>query len=274
MHNMIKFSKYQAAGNAYIIIHTANHLLSAVEAKRICDPIFGLGGDGVICWQKIPEGANVFIFNPDGSQAEKSGNGLRIFADFYFNHVSASPEYFTIQCTNSQVKASRLNDGSILLEMGRVVSQFEHKGLDESKFFPGGFALVTDLGTISGFPVDIGNPHFVVLQDRISADFARQWGPLIENHTTFPNRTNVQFAKIIDQKTITAEIWERGAGYTLSSGSSSCAIVAVANQLGKCDAKVTVKMPGGDLTVHMLQDKSVSLVGPVSKTVDGVFYTD
>lgn len=271
---MIKFSKYQAAGNAYIIINTADHLLSDIEASRICDPIFGLGGDGVICWQKIPEGANVFIFNPDGSLAEKSGNGLRIFADFYFNHVSASPDCFTIQCTNSQVKASRLNDGSILLEMGRVVSQFEHKGLGESKFFPRGYTLETDLGSINGYPVDIGNPHFVVLLDKISADFARQWGPHIENHPAFRNRTNVQFAKIIDQNTIAAEIWERGAGYTLSSGSSSCAIVAVANQLGKCGANVTVKMPGGDLAVQINQDKSLFLSGPVSKTVDGVFYPD
>ncbi len=269
---MIKFTKYQAAGNAYIIIQKERLTLSANDARLICDPVFGCGGDGVICWEKTEQGAKVLIFNPDGSLAEKSGNGLRIFSDFYFESICPDQKQFTISCSNSLVKSTLQPNGLILLEMGRVVSQFEYKALAESNFFPNGMVLDTDLGSITGYPVDIGNPHFVVLMENVSADFAHRWGPLIENHPIFPNRTNVQFAEVVAPDKIQAEIWERGAGYTLSSGSSSCAIAAVAHQLGLCENQLGVYMPGGTLDIEIRSDKTVFLSGPVSKTVDGMFY--
>lgn len=269
---MIKFTKYQAAGNAYIIIQKERLVLSENDARSICNPIFGCGGDGVICWEHTENGAKVLIFNPDGSLAEKSGNGLRIFSDFYFESIKPNQTQFTITCSNSSVKSTLQPNGLILLEMGRVVSQFEYKALAESNFFPDGKVLDTELGQITGYPVDIGNPHFVVLMEHISAEFAHQWGPLIENHQLFPNRTNVQFAEVVAPNKIKAEIWERGAGYTLSSGSSSCAIAAVAHQLGLCDNGLTVQMPGGNLDIEIQSDNTVFLTGPVSKIVDGVFY--
>jgi diaminopimelate epimerase len=115
----------------------------------------------------------------------------------------------------------------------------------------------------------IGNPHCVVLRDEVSAEEAQKWGPSIENHPHFPNRTNVQFMKILDRNNIQIEIWERGAGYTLSSGSSSSASAAVAYRLGLCDAKIAVHMPGGKIAIAVSDDFTLSMIGPVTKIAKG-----
>jgi diaminopimelate epimerase len=116
----------------------------------------------------------------------------------------------------------------------------------------------------------IGNPHCVVLCDETSADDARRWGPPIAGNERFPNQTNVQFMVVLDRANIQIEIWERGVGYTLASGSSSCAAAAVAYRLGLCDGDVTVHMPGGELMVSISASLSVRMTGPVEKVCDGV----
>ena len=115
----------------------------------------------------------------------------------------------------------------------------------------------------------IGNPHCVVLRDEVSEEEARKFGPSIETHSLFPNRTNVQFMKVLDRGNIQIEIWERGAGYTLASGSSSSAAAAVAHRLGLCDGAITVHMPGGDLNIKVSEDFSVLMTGPVTKVSEG-----
>jgi len=115
----------------------------------------------------------------------------------------------------------------------------------------------------------IGNPHCVILRDEVTAEEAQRRGPQIEKDPRFPNRTNVQFMKILDRENIQIEIWERGAGYTLASGSSSCAAAAVAYKLGLCDSQITVHMPGGSIEITISGDFSVSMSGPVTKITDG-----
>jgi diaminopimelate epimerase len=115
----------------------------------------------------------------------------------------------------------------------------------------------------------VGNPHCVVLRDKVSEDDARRLGPLIEKDPRFPNRTNVQFMKVLDRSHIQIEIWERGAGYTLASGSSSSAAAAVAHRLGLCGEKITVRMPGGELDIRISEDFSVQMTGPVTKIAEG-----
>ncbi|MFO8164813.1 MAG: diaminopimelate epimerase, partial [Desulfatiglandales bacterium] len=120
----------------------------------------------------------------------------------------------------------------------------------------------------------IGNPHCVILRDEISAEEAKKLGPLIEKDPRFPNRTNVQLMKIINRKNIKIEIWERGAGYTLASGSSSSASAAVAYKLGFCDSQLAVNMPGGTIEITISDDFSISMIGPVSKVADGTISDD
>jgi diaminopimelate epimerase len=105
---------------------------------------------------------------------------------------------------------------------------------------------------------------------KISAELARQIGPLLETHLRFPNRTNVQFMKVLDRKNIQIEIWERGAGYTLASGSSSSAAAAVAHRLGLCDREISVHMPGGVIEIEIGDGYAIEMTGPVTKVSDGV----
>ena len=115
----------------------------------------------------------------------------------------------------------------------------------------------------------IGNPHCAVLLEEISSEIAKKWGPLIENEARFPKRTNVQFVKVLDRRNIQLEIWERGAGYTLASGSSSCAAAACVHRLDLCDAQVFVHMPGGFLEITISEDFMVTMSGPVAKVYEG-----
>ncbi|HZD42525.1 MAG TPA: diaminopimelate epimerase, partial [Methanomicrobiales archaeon] len=120
----------------------------------------------------------------------------------------------------------------------------------------------------------IGNPHCVVLREEVSGELARRFGPLIEKDPRFPNRTNVQFMKVLDRSHIQIEIWERGAGYTLASGSSSSAAAAVAYRLGLCGPQITVRMPGGELDIRVSEDFSVLMTGPVTKIAEGTLSSE
>ena len=116
----------------------------------------------------------------------------------------------------------------------------------------------------------VGNPHCVVLTEDPTSEDARRYGPLIETEPRFPNRTNVQFMKVIDRHNIQLEIWERGAGYTLASGSSSTAAAAVAHKLGLCDPDIRVHMPGGSLLIQLENEFLATMTGPVTKICEGV----
>jgi len=115
----------------------------------------------------------------------------------------------------------------------------------------------------------VGNPHCVVLRTDVSEEEAKRLGPFIEKDSRFPNRTNVQFMKVLDRSHIQIEIWERGAGYTLASGSSSSAAAAVAYRLGLCRGQITVCMPGGELDIRISEDFSIQMTGPVTKIAEG-----
>ena len=117
--------------------------------------------------------------------------------------------------------------------------------------------------------VTVGNPHCVIVRDAISAELAHEIGPLVERHELFPARTNVQLAQVLESHRIRIEIWERGAGYTLASGSSSCAVAAAAVRLGLCVDPVTVVMPGGELRIGVGEDYAITMLGAVAKVADG-----
>lgn len=278
---MVKFDKYVAAGNTYIVTHLEDNIISSDLAKRLCHPIFGIGADGVVNWQSQMDDFSVLIFNPDGSLAEKSGNGLRILAThlFKYHEYHAAHQSSIKLCVannadnieDSIVKASKTQGNEIVLEMGEVVSLFKREPLVNSPIFPHGIELKLSGRTINGYPVSIGNPHFVIITDRIEPDIVKKIGPEIETHSAFPNRTNVQFVTPVSPHKAKASIWERGAGYTLSSGSSSCAIFAVLHQLGLCADKLTVVTEGGELNIQRDPSNKLWLRGAVKKVAEGLF---
>ena len=271
---MMRFSKYHALGNDYIVIPpaTAGGALGPRQVERICHRNFGVGSDGIL-FGPLPSATCDFrlrIFNPDGSEAEKSGNGLRIFARFLWDEGRVQQSPFTVETLGGAVTCQVDPDGrNVTVEMGKVsfdstaipVAGSPREVLRES--------LEVGGRVFEYCGATVGNPHCVVLCAEPTADLARRYGPLIERDARFPNRTNVQFMAVIDRRNIRIEIWERGAGYTLASGSSSTAAAAVARKLGLCDAEVAVHMPGGMLLVRLTDDFEATLRGPVVRICSG-----
>jgi diaminopimelate epimerase len=274
----MKFWKYHALGNDYLVLDPADlpAPLSVDQVKRICHRNFGVGSDGILLGPlpsaKAPFGLR--IYNPDGSQAEKSGNGLRIFSRYLWDRKLAGREEFAIETPGGVVRSTVFADGRMVrVEMGRVSFWSDAIPMAGPRREVINEQLQVADRVFACCAATVGNPHCVVLQEA-SPEFAKQWGPLIEVHPDFPNRTNVQFLKVLDRRNIRIEIWERGAGYTLASGSSSSAAAAVAHKLGQCDAAITVHMPGGTLAIEIGKNFDVLMTGPVTKVCEGVVSTD
>ena len=275
----MRFYKYHGLGNDYLVVHPADLTapLTADRIRAVCDRHYGLGSDGVLLGP-IDPGEHCFgvrIFNPDGSEAEKSGNGLRIFARYLWEHQYVGHSPFTIKTTGSSAQATVHAGGNpVSVDMGRVsflAADIPFNGesgevINKTKSVAG--------QRITFCAATIGNPHCVVLCDDISRELAVSMGPLLETDDAFPRRANVQFLKILDHRDIAIEVWERGAGYTLACGSAASVAAATANRLGLCDPRVTVHMPGGRLDIIVNKDYSVNLTGPVTKVAEGIISTE
>lgn len=271
----IRFVKSHGLGNAYLVIDSADlpGALTPSQIRRICDRHYGVGSDGLLIGSLNDPDSDFGLrcFNPDGSEFEKSGNGLRIFSRFLWDEGWVAEKPFTIGTPGGQV-TSRVHPGGRLVTVDMGIVSFDSRRIP---VHGPPREVLNEILQIDGRELrycaaTIGNPHCVVLCDKISAQDAQRWGTLIEGDVRFPNRTNVQFMVILDRSNIQIEIWERGAGYTLASGSSSCVAAAAAYRLGLCDADVTVHMPGGELSVSISTDLSVSMTGPVAKVCEGV----
>lgn len=270
----MQFSKYHALGNDYIVLNPddVGSQLTSSQIRLICDRNYGVGSDGILFGPfETPEGdISLQIFNPDGSEAEKSGNGLRIFSRYLWDRSMVHEKPFTIMTAGGKVMAKVHKGGrNVTVDMGRVSfdsRQVPVKGPPREVINE---TIIVDGHELRFCAATIGNPHCVILRDDITAEEARKWGPLIEKDLRFPNRTNVQFMTILDRTNIQIEIWERGAGYTLASGSSSSAAAAVAYRLGLCDSQIAVHMPGGKIDITVSSDFSISMSGPVTKITDG-----
>ena len=279
----MQFCKYHGLGNDYLVIEpeTAETAFSEDAIRAICDRHCGVGADGIL-FGPLPEIPAEFpgsgsatesllefavrIYNPDGSEAEKSGNGLRIFARHLHDTGRVSPaQAFLIRTLGGPARAVVEDPRSrIRVQMGRIrfdsdlipVTGPSREVLDEP-YEVGG-------ETFRACAATVGNPHCILLADDPTEELARRIGPLVETDERFPHRTNVQFMVIEDTHAVRIEIWERGAGYTLASGSSASACAAAACRLGLCRSPVTVRMPGGELEITLDSDLNAELVGPVA----------
>lgn len=276
----MRFHKYHALGNDYIVLNPSDFpewtVPTPEQIRVVCHRNFGVGSDGIL-WGPLPSTSSQFglrIFNPDGSEAEKSGNGLRIFSRFLWDQKLAT-DRFTIETPGGRVE-SVIRDGGrlITVDMGRVrfnsadipVAGAPRDVINES-------LTILDR-TFTFCAATIGNPHCVIPLDSVSAELAHRYGPHIETHPNFPRRTNVQFLQVIDRRNIRIEIWERGAGYTLASGSSSSAAAAVAHRLGLVDADVTVHMPGGTIGIEIAANFEIRMTGTVNHVADGTMHQE
>ena len=270
----MKYSKYHAIGNDYIVIRPTEFQGEPEPdaIRSICHRNYGVGSDGILLGP-LDSKAYEFglrIFNPDGSEAEKSGNGLRIFARFLSDEGLLGEGGFTVETLGGAVTCEVSGDASsVTVEMGEVSFDSEKIPVSGASREVLNEKMVVDGEVLTFCAATVGNPHCVVLSDLPTADEARRFGPPIEVDSRFPNRTNVQFMKALDRRNIQIEIWERGAGYTLASGSSSTAAAAVAHKLGLCDRDITVHMPGGEIQIQLSRGFYATMTGPVTKICDG-----
>jgi len=270
----MRFWKYHALGNDYLVMDPKDlpAPLTAEQVKTICHRNFGVGSDGILLGpspsKKAPFGLR--IYNPDGSEAEKSGNGLRIFSRYLWDRKLVGKDEFAIETPGGVVKSTVFDGGKMVrVEMGRVTFWSNEIPVAGPRREVINETISVGGKTFTFCAAAIGNPHCVLPLPEISAEMAKQFGPLLEVHGNFPNRTNVQFLKVLDRANIQIEIWERGAGHTLASGSSSSASAAVAHKLGLCDRSITVHMPGGKLAIEIGKEFDVLMTGPVTKVAEG-----
>ena len=274
------FFRGHGLGNDYIVMDPKelSFSLTPSRIKTICDRNWGLGSDGILALVPSKHADfGVRIFNPDGSEAEKSGNGLRIFGRYLHATGKTKRKQFTVETKGGLVMVTlhvdRHGDASgVTVEMGRAT--FEPTSLPctltaseliEQPIQAAGRSL-----TFTG--VSVGNPHCVVFKP-VGQSWSREdllkLGPALENHVLFPKRTNVQLAVPTGPKELFILIWERGAGETQASGSSSCAAASAAIRLGLVKSPVTVKMPGGQLNIQVAHDFSLTMKGPVAEVARG-----
>ena len=247
----MQFSKWHALGNSYLVVEQPDAgQLTRSRVQRLCSVETGIGSDGVLEITRHDDAhAVVTIWNPDGSTAEMSGNGVRIAARWLAAETGAGE--VTIETAGRTVSARMLNALDTDMDVGDYTV-----GSPESV---DGIELTT---------ASVGNPHAVIRLDDPTRDDLLRLGPLIENHPRFPERTNVQLIRVDGRHDLTVLVWERGAGETSASGSSSVAAAAVAVASGWCDNPVTVHLPGGDLSVA-LADGRASLTGPAERIAWG-----
>jgi len=274
------FFRGHGLGNDYIVMDPKEltFKLTPKNIKAVCDRNWGLGSDGILALvlsKKADFGLR--IYNPDGSEAEKSGNGLRIFARYLYATGKTKKKHFTVETKGGLVTidlhVDRHGDASaVTVEMGQAT------------FAPAALPCTMGVAELIQQPiqaagrslaftgVSVGNPHCVVFKqagEAWSREDLLTLGPLLENHVLFPKRTNVQLAIPTGPKEIFILIWERGAGETQASGSSSCAAASAAVRLGLVKSPVTVKMPGGTLNIEVAPDFSLTMKGPVAEVARG-----
>lgn len=274
------FFRGHGLGNDYLVMDPKelSFKLTPPAIEAICNRHWGLGSDGILTI--VPSKKADFglrIFNPDGSEAEKSGNGLRIFARYLHATGKTKKKRFTVETKGGlvtiQLHIDRHGDASdVTVEMGRAT------------FAPGALPCTLAVEEVIQQPIEaagrsltftgvsVGNPHCVVFKqsgESWSREDLMALGPALEHHAIFPKRTNVQLAVPAGPKELSILIWERGAGETQASGSSSCAAASAAVRLGLVASPVAVRMPGGTLTIHVAEDFNLTMKGPVAEVARG-----
>lgn len=267
--------KYQALGNDYLIFDLPGPLQELVELlPAICDRHTGLGSDGLLAFD--PQAMSVRIFNPDRSEAQKSGNGLRIAAAHaVIEHGAGNSFSLRTADRANAVRILERNGADVLSELD--IGRPSFRAADLPANFDGepeSVHLDTPAGSVEAVLVSVGNPHCVVFGQPVTKERVVELGPYLERDPAFPERTNVQLCEVLDRARVRAEIWERGAGYTLASGTSASAVAAACMRRGLVDDQVTIVMPGGELAVRREANGDLVQSGPARRVYRAVLDLD
>lgn len=254
--NQLDFTKMHGLGNDFIVLKGPAGI-ETEKIRQLCDRHMGVGADGLLIISPAEKGVKMDYWNSDGSSAEMCGNGLRCVARFAVDNQMVTPGEFVVQTAVGPLKVVWDGDdpSAIEVQVGKVLANNR---------------AITICGE-SFYEANVGNPHAVTFVDNTESTPVASLGPNVENDKHFPNKTNVEFAQVIDKNKLRIRIWERGVGETLACGTGMVATVAVANKLGKTEFPATVEVPGGQATVWLDDEGYARLKGPAEVVFQGKF---
>ncbi|MHB8859707.1 MAG: diaminopimelate epimerase [Thermoleophilia bacterium] len=276
MTEPIEFSKWQGIGNDYVIIavHGLAFLMTPARAAAICDRHFGIGSDGILLWSGTEaSGFSLEIFNPDGSTAEMCGNGIRMLARYLVDRGVTSERTLAVTTGAGVIAPTVATDGMVTVRMGTARLDGHGVAAVESAQVTGAGprAKLEAAGNEFEFTfIDMGNPHCVIETDDPEAVELGIFGPAIENHELFPNRTNVEFMKVLGESEVAMRVWERGVGETNACGTGACAVAVAAHLTHGAASPITVHLPGGDLVIEVGPGMEVIMTGSAEEVYSGI----
>lgn len=276
----IHFTKMQGCGNDFVILdypeYKKSRIFMADLARTLCDRHFGVGADGLIIPDYKSKNADIgwYFYNSDGSTAQMCGNGMRCFAKYLYDRKIIEKEEFTVQTGAGVITPQILPYGEVTVKMSvpvldpALIPFLGEKSLN--------YSLVLKDIVFTGNAVSMGNPHFVIFTAEKTMDMAKKYGPEIEVNPLFPEKTNVEFVRIISKNEIELSVWERGCGITLACGTGACASVVAGILNNLTESKVLVNLPGGAATIEwqgLEPDANVPvfLTGPANYSFEGDF---
>ncbi len=279
----IVFVKMHGIGNDFVVIGALDDLPLPEEklsefARFVCDRHFGIGADGVI-WILPSQVADfkMRIFNPDGSEAEMCGNGIRCAAKWFYDRDYAKGKAVQVE-TLAGIKTVWVQEENgkavaVTVDMGEPIFA---PSLVPTSLGEGSEAIEVPLsvegaGTYLVSAVSMGNPHCVIFVNDVDNFPVETIGPRIEHHPAFPKRTNVEFVQVLSRNEMKVRVWERGAGLTLACGTGACASLVIASRTGRTDRKAKVHLPGGTLTIEWRDDGRIYMTGPAVEVFRGEF---
>jgi diaminopimelate epimerase len=275
----MNFTKLQGAGNDFVLVEADEKRFDWSKlAKAVCHRHFGIGADGLLLLSLDKNALKMRMFNPDGSEAEACGNGLRCLVKYALDKglISAKATKIPVETIAGVRKARLHSEGkTIVIQTGMGEPKFGAKDIPLTLETSVAEPILDYPITIDGRKlvlsfVSMGNPHAVCFIEQPVADFPlSSIGPKVERHSLFPNRTNFEVARVLEEKLIEARVWERGVGETLACGSGACAVAVIARLHGYADNKVNIKLPGGTLSVEWDGIGEVSLSGPAEIVFSG-----
>ncbi len=267
---IVAFAKYHALGNDFLIVDAkslpATKAAIAKTVRAICDRHTGVGADGVVCYECKRRACSMRIFNADGSEAELSGNGLRLLAHHLHLNRFVKSEAFTVKSPTAlnHLRVLPQTPFHYTVQAQMSVPVFETRKIpmkSRLRYFISQEFRVKG-GALLGTAVSVGNPHIVFFVDHFDFDW-QSFGREVEGDKRFPQRVNVEFARIVNRKRVEVRIWERGVGATSSSGTGASATVAAGIANGWLDHRVVVRAPAGKLEVALPSlDQPIQLTGP------------
>ncbi len=272
----LPFTKMQGIGNDFVMLDTIATPLPEVDlralARRTNDRRLGIGGDGLILVERGEnEPFRMRMFNPDGSESEMCGNGIRCFAKLLKDHGHLEDSVARVETGAGVLLLGLMSDGQVRVDMGIAELDPAKIGMAPGVSTSLGGAPFKDapIGGYRGTAVSMGNPHVVIFTDDVAIVELERIGPELETSPFFPARVNVHFAQVLGRGELRMRTWERGAGITLACGTGACATAVAAYETGRTGRDVLMHLPGGDLRIEIAEDRRVHMTGPAETVFRG-----